>query len=96
MEKKKPENFEYNRKALLAYCDERGYECHQFDNQYQFRVMGDTAMIDVWPSRMKVHVIASEYPELTNDYRQLSFELSPSELDDLLNGSGLISRKRLR
>ncbi len=87
MARKKPENLKANVKALLEYCNANSYEVHQF-NKYQFRVMGDTAMIDVWPSRMKVHVIASEYPEKVNDYRTLSFNLDTSELDELLKRSG--------
>lgn len=84
MGRRKPEWLEENVPKLLAYCEKRGFVVAEI-NMYQYRVAGATSLADVWPSRMKVHILASENPIFVNDYRQLSEQLDESELDKILN-----------
>lgn len=83
MSRKKPEWLDENVKKLLAYCDKRNYTVVKI-NQYQYRVAGATSLVDIWPSRMKIHIISSEKAIFVNDYRSLSVHLSDKELDEIL------------
>lgn len=84
MSRKKPEWLEENVPKLLEYCEKEGFTVVKI-NMYQYRVAGATSLVDVWPSRMKVHIIASEKPLFVNDYRQLSSRFNEEELDRILN-----------
>jgi hypothetical protein len=54
-------------------------------NEYQYRILGDVALVDVWPARMTVHVIATESVD-PNRYFRLSYYFNAAELTDVLNG----------
>lgn len=80
---RKPENLKENTDKLLEYCNRNDFLVVKI-NKYQYRVAASASLVDVWPSRMKIHIIASENPVLVNDYRQLSSNFMADDLDEVL------------
>lgn len=83
MSRKKPKWLDVNLPNIMRYCEDNNFTIVKI-NEYQYRIAGATSLIDVWPSRMKVHIIASENPVYVNDYRQLSNIFMADDLDELL------------
>ena len=54
-------------------------------NPHQYRIMGDVALIDLWPARMTVHIVATEGVD-TNEYFRLDYYFNPKQLKNVLDG----------
>lgn len=80
-------NYEFNKPRLVKFLRNKGYVYTILDEyEHHFRIRGDTALVDVWPSRMKYHVVESEYPD-DGRYKDLNYYFSPKELEQLLTRS---------
>lgn len=82
---KKGGNFDYNYPLVIKYLQDNGIEYQQYANGQHLKILGDVAYIELWPSRMTYHVIASEGRD-DNRYRRLSLYFDEEELEDALNG----------
>lgn len=60
-------------------------------NDYQYRIMGEISLIDLWPARMTVHVIATEGSD-TNEYFRLDYYFNPKQLKNVLDGKHRFSK----
>lgn len=83
--------FEHNYPHVINYLDSENIEYVEYNGGQQLRILGATRLVDLWPSRMKYHIIASEVPTSTT-YSSLGSwffddDDSKKELHDLLNGS---------
>lgn len=54
-------------------------------NEYQYRIMGSVALVDVWAARMTVHVVATEGND-PNQYFRLDYNFNPVQLRAVLEG----------
>ena len=54
-------------------------------NEHQYRIMGDVALVDLWPARMTVHVVATEAVD-PNRYFKIDYNFNPSQLKAILDG----------
>lgn len=79
-------NFEYNYPRVIKYLKKNGYEYTEHNFGQHIKIMGDTQMIELWPSRMIYHVLESEGPVRDRDYPRLSFWFDEAELNNLLKG----------
>ena len=52
---------------------------------HHYRILGDVAIVDVWPARMTVHVVKTEAVD-PNRYFKLNYNFKGSELLAVLNG----------
>lgn len=73
-----------NYKAVEKWLDDNDIEYIKV-NEHQYRIMGDLAMIDLWPARMTVHVIATESID-PNRYFRINYNFNPQQLKDILDG----------
>ncbi|HVA10622.1 MAG TPA: hypothetical protein VNG32_00450 [Candidatus Dormibacteraeota bacterium] len=76
-----------NYAALEKYLADNDIEYEKL-SPHQYRILGDVAIVDVWPSRMTVHVIQTESVD-PNRYFRLSYNFKPSELTKVLGGKPL-------
>ena len=76
-------NFE-NYHRLEKYLADNDIEYEKL-SPHHYRILGNVAIVDVWPSRMTVHVIQTESVD-PNRYFRLSYNFNPKELDNVLNG----------
>lgn len=70
--------------ALEKWLKDNDIEYHIL-NPHQYRVLGSVAMVDVWPARMTVHIIATEGVD-PNRYFRLSYHFDGEELRKVLEG----------
>ena len=77
-----------NYKNLEKWLDDNDIEYHKL-NEHQYRVLGDVAIVDVWPARMTVHVIATEGVD-PNRYFRLDYNFNSSQLKAVLEGRSLV------
>ena len=54
-------------------------------NEYQYRIMGDVALVDVWPARMSVHIVKTEGTD-PDRYMRLDYNFNGKQLEKLLGG----------
>ena len=54
-------------------------------NQYQYRILGELALVDLWPARMTCHVIRTEAVD-PNRYFRLDYHFKPAQLKAILEG----------
>ena len=81
---KKGGNFEYNYPKVIKYLKDNDIEFFEYNGGHHIKILGGTSLIDLWPSKMKYHVIGSEGPSTTG-YYQLSSYFEEKELDEILN-----------
>lgn len=81
-------NFEHNYPLVIKWLEDNGIEYAEYNGGQQLKILGPVAMIELWPSRMTYHVIASESVQDTK-YRRLSFYFKQGELQEVLNGGGV-------
>ena len=70
--------------SLEKWLEENDIEYHKL-NEHQYRVLGDVAIVDVWPARMTVHVIATEGVD-PNRYFRLDYHFNWEQLACVLAG----------
>lgn len=80
----KKSNFTYNAPRVKAYLDDKGFEYVEYNRGQHVKILGATASIELWPSRMKYKIIDAEYT-IRNVYGQLSYYFNEKELDELLS-----------
>ena len=85
---KRPTNFHHNYPAVTKWLRENDIEFHELNDGLQLRIMGPVAIVDLWPSRMKVHVVATEGVD-PNQYFSLDWNFKPKQLEKLLNGESI-------
>lgn len=73
-----------NYPALEKYLNDNDIEYHMF-NAHHYRILGEVAIVDVWPARMTVHIIQTEAVD-PNRYFRMSYNFNQKELDNVLNG----------
>lgn len=73
-----------NYRALEEYLHKNDIEYEKL-SPHQYRVLGDAAIVDVWPSRMTCHVIQTEAVD-PNRYFRLSYRFNGAELTKVLEG----------
>lgn len=73
-----------NYKAVEKWLEDNDIEYVKV-NEHQYRIMGDLAMVDLWPARMTVHVIATESVD-PNRYFRINYNFKPRQLKDILDG----------
>lgn len=73
-----------NYRALEDYLEANGIEYHKL-NEHQYRVLGEVAIVDVWPARMTCHVIQTEAVD-PNRYFRLAYNFNEKQLEAVLNG----------
>lgn len=73
-----------NYQALEKYLNDNEIEYEKL-SPHQYRILGDVAIVDVWPARMTCHVIQTESVD-PNRYFRLSYHFNAKELDKVLNG----------
>lgn len=78
-------NFDYNYPRVKKYLDDNDIEYQEYSGGQHMKILGETAYVELWPSRMTYHVIQSERP-LDGEYRRLSFYFDKDELEQILNG----------
>ena len=76
-------NYE-NYDKLEKYLSKNGIEYTKF-SPHHYRILGDIAIVDVWPARMTVHVIETESID-PNRYFRLSYNFNEKQLSKVLNG----------
>lgn len=52
---------------------------------HHYRILGDCAIVDVWPARMTVHIIQTESVD-PGRYFRLSYNFNANELENILQG----------
>lgn len=70
--------------ALEKFLDTSDIEYHKL-NKHHYRILGDVAIVDVWPARMTVHVIQTEAVD-PNRYFRLDYDFNAKQLEAVLNG----------
>lgn len=78
-------NFEYNYPKVIKYLKGKDIEYVEYSGGQHLRIMGATALVDLWPSRMTYHIIQSEKPVRANEYARLSILFDGDALGALLN-----------
>jgi tRNA G37 N-methylase Trm5 len=73
-----------NYKLLEQFLKKKDIEYHKL-SEHQYRILGDVAIIDVWPARMTVHVIQTEAVD-PNRYFRLDYNFNAKQLNAVLNG----------
>lgn len=77
-------NFYHNYPKVIKFLEDNDVTYHQFDAEGQhLRIMGHTAIIDFWPSRMKYHIVESEDAKRTG-YYSLSYYFNEKEFKKLI------------
>jgi hypothetical protein len=80
-------NFYHNYPLVIKYLTDNKIAYAEYANGQHLKILGDTTIIDLWPSRMTYHIIRSEEPHRPNEYSRLSFSFDELELDRILKGS---------
>ena len=78
-------NYHYNYPRVIQYLRDNDIEYFEFNDGQHLRIMGPVAMVDLWPSRMTVHVVVTEGVD-PNRYFQLDWNFNPEQLEDVLEG----------
>lgn len=78
-------NFDYNYPKVIKWLNDNDYEFTEYADGQHLKILGPVAYIELWPSRMTYHVIASETAS-DNRYERLSFYFNEEELERVLNG----------
>jgi hypothetical protein len=53
-------NFEHNYPLVIKYLKDNEIEYVEYSGGQHLRIMGDVALVDLWPSRMTYHIVQSE------------------------------------
>lgn len=54
-------------------------------NEHHYRILGEQALVDVWPARMTCHVVQTEAVD-PNRYFRLAYNFNEKQLEAVLNG----------
>ncbi len=81
-------NFDYNYPKVIDFLKNNGYEYHEFNDGQHLKIFGDACLIDLWPSRMKYHIIQTEGVD-PNDYLSMNIYFSKKQLKKLLQTGSL-------
>lgn len=73
-----------NYRLLEKYLEENEIDYAKLSPSH-FRVLGDVAIVDVWPGQMTVHVVQTEAID-PNRYFRMSYKFNGKELENVLNG----------
>ncbi len=73
-----------NYRLLEKYLEKNDIEYEKL-SEHQYRILGPVAIVDVWPSRMTVHVLSTEDVD-PNTYFRMSYYFDEKELTRVLNG----------
>lgn len=73
-----------NYKALEKWLKKEQIEYYKL-NDHQYRILGDVAIVDVWPARMTCHVIQTEEVD-PNKYFRLNYYFDSKQLNKVLQG----------
>ncbi|HMT18527.1 MAG TPA: hypothetical protein PKD15_00665 [Candidatus Saccharibacteria bacterium] len=73
-----------NYKLLEKYLEKNDIEYHKLGD-HQYRILGEVAIVDVWPARMTCHVIQTEAVD-PNRYFRLDYHFNEKQLEAVLNG----------
>jgi hypothetical protein len=84
---KRKGNFEHNYPLVVKYLNDNDVEYIEYANGQHLRIMGDVALVDLWPSRMTYHIVESEEAHRVNEYKRLSFNFDSKELARILEGA---------
>ena len=80
---KRKSHFHHNYDKLIKYLSKKNLDYQEYNNGYHFKIIGATTVIDLWPSRMKYHIIYSEKP-MKSGYHQLPMKFKPESLTKIL------------
>lgn len=80
----KPKGDHRNCGDMEQWLDDNGIEYEQL-SPHHYRILGEVAIVDVWPSRMTVHVIQTESVD-PNRYFRMSPRFDGDELRRVLLG----------
>lgn len=80
-------NFDYNYPKVIAFLDKHDLEYVEYNDGQHLRILSPTKIVDLWPSRMTYHVIASEdvIGSKEGDYSRLNFTFDEHQLAVVLN-----------
>ena len=73
-----------NYKDLEAYLAREDIEYEKL-SPHHYRILGPSAIVDVWPGRMTCHVIQTEAVD-PNRYFRLKYHFNEKQLTAVLNG----------
>lgn len=73
-----------NYRLLEDWLEKNDIEYHKL-NDHQYRILGEVAIVDVWPARMTCHVIQTEAVD-PNRYFRLAYNFKGKQLKAVLNG----------
>jgi hypothetical protein len=79
-------NFDHNYPLVINYLKANDIEYIEYAGGQHLRIMGDVALVDLWPSRMTYHIIESEEAHRVNEYKRLSLNFDSKELTKILEG----------
>lgn len=73
-----------NYKDLEAYLKREDIEYEKL-SPHHYRILGPSAIVDIWPARMTCHVIQTESVD-PNRYFRLDYNFNEKQLTKVLNG----------
>jgi hypothetical protein len=73
-----------NYEALDKFLADNEIEYEKL-SPHQYRILGDAAIVDVWPARMTVHIIQTESVD-PNRYFKLDYYFNGEQLQKVLEG----------
>lgn len=80
-----------NHRLLSEWLDENEIEYEKLSVEH-YRILGPISIVDVWPSRMTVHVVQTESVD-PNRYFRLSYRFNPEEMADVLQDKYPLNRR---
>jgi hypothetical protein len=84
MSRRPPLFLHENLPQLIKLCKESGYEIEQ-KSPDQYRVYAATAVIDIWPARMKYHRIRGESLNAVERYYSMRARFHRDQVKKLLD-----------
>lgn len=78
-------NFRYNYPRVVRWLKDNDIEFVEYNHGQHLRIFGAVSLVDLWTSRMRYHVIATEGVD-PNKYGTLDYYFNPEQLNVLLNG----------
>lgn len=78
-------NWQHNHPKVTSWLNDNDIEYIEYNAGLHLKILGATAYVELWPSKMTYHIIQSEHPSASNKYGRLSPLFVAHELDDLLN-----------
>jgi hypothetical protein len=76
-------NFDHNYPLVIKYLEDHDIPYEEYNAGQHLRIIGPTALVDLWPSRMKYHILQTENVD-PNAYLQLNISFDEKELERIL------------